>query len=622
MDRDATVRDELPVARKRWDPEAGVVRGLLAGLALSVIVAAAALIGAHQLAPVAAAAGDPRPNIVVVMTDDQAVESMRVMERTRSLLGENGTTFANSFVNFPLCCPSRATFFTGQYAHNHNVLNNTAPDGGFDKFFAEHGSNNLAIWLQDAGYLTAHVGKVMPGYGNSDPNLIPAGWAEWYANLPQGQRVYDYEINENGTTISYGTETTDFKQDVTTERVVDVIERRAPSQQPLFLSVLYTAPHAGGPEPSPQPPADCENFAKPAPRHADAFDNEPLPEPPSFDEEDVSDKPPSVQALPRLDSAERNRIQARYRCRLESLLSVDEGVNRIVTALRESDELDNTLIIFTSDNGFFHGEHRIPNGKNRHYEPSSRVPLIMRGPGIAAGAVVEDLVVNADVPATILDAANAKAGLVLDGVSLLPIAGKNVASIMKTKKRQRQRRAQIRVKTKVTADEDLDVKAKGKVTLRGVKRKLKLKTQRKGLSGAEPGRGVLIEHRDYGAIRTDRYKYVEHTAGADAGAVELYDLDADPDELRNRAGDASHSELRSELADRLSTLLTCAGSSCDDAGTGQTKVFKLRPKANRDRRRILRTLRQDGEAKAWVTIKQTDRLGNTVRKRRRAKLTR
>lgn len=324
------------------------------------------------------------------------------MERTRAMIGAEGASFDESFVNLPLCCPSRATFLTGLYAHNHEITTNSAPFGGFYVFDREFGSSNLATALEGAGYYTAMVGKHLNSYGDEDPEQVPAGWSEWYATLEPNPDVYEYRLNENGTVVSYGSEPADYKADVLNARAVEVISRRAPAPAPLFMWLSYTNPHGGGPNPNPQPPADCDQATKPAPRHATAFDQEPLPTPPSFNEDDVSDKPPSIQAMEPLDAAEIENVTRRYRCTLESLQSVDEGIAQVLTALEASGELDQTLIVFTSDNGFFNGEHRLAQGKGRHYEPATRVPLLLRGPGVPAGMSVVEPVTNADLAPTIL----------------------------------------------------------------------------------------------------------------------------------------------------------------------------------------------------------------------------
>ena len=207
-----------------------------------------------------------------------------------------------------------------------------------------------------------------------------------------------------------------------TAKAVGFINRRAPKPQPFFLWLTYTAPHVAGPDPNPNPPSDCSGAAKPAPRDAHAFDSEPLPMPPNFNEADVSDKPAAIRSRPVLNATQIANIQRHYRCALESLLSVDEGVQKVVDALRANGELDNTLVVFTSDNGYFNGEHRLFLVKRHIYEESIRVPLQMRGPGIPQGVTVGDLSINADLAPTIVDVANASPGLVMDGRSLIPVA--------------------------------------------------------------------------------------------------------------------------------------------------------------------------------------------------------
>ena len=466
-------------------------------IAIGALVAAGS--GASPASPDRAVAAPSSPNVLVIESDDQTVESMKAMQNVNSLIGAQGATFKNNFVNYSLCCPSRSTFLTGEYEHNHGVLGNSPPNGGFQRFQALHGDNNLAVWLEDAGYYTGLIGKYLNGY-NNDP-AVPAGWSEWHAAAPNTQEVYDYTLNDNGKLATYGHAAADFKQDVLTGKAVDFVDRRAPRPKPFFLWLTYTAPHAGGPNPNPQPPANCQDTAKPAPRHAHAFDSEPLPKPPNFNEADVSDKPAAIQRRPLLGASQIADIQRKYRCRLESILSVDEGVKQLVDALRASGELDNTLIVYTSDNGFFHGEHRIPSGKMHIYEESIRVPLEMRGPGIPKGVSIDPLAINADLAPTIVDAAGATPGLTMDGRSLLPVTRK---------------------------------------------------------PGIEKNRQLLVEEPSFEAIRTERYMYAEHGTGEQ----ELYDLANDPYELHSRDGDPAYASVKAQLANRLHRLETCSGASC------------------------------------------------------------
>ena len=384
------------------------LRSRLAGIAM----AAVGLLGVALAGPASeqAAQGGSRPNVVVVMTDDQTLRSLREMPSVRSLLASEGTTYRNFFVNYPLCCPSRATFLTGQYFHNHRVRSN---------YRQLQATETLPVWLRRNGYATGLVGKYLNGYGRDRPRYVPPGWTEWYAALGESEQyVYEYELNENGELVGYGSSPSAFKQDVLTSKAVDFVARRAPSAKPFFLYLAYTAPHLTK-GPRPQPPADCSRSPQPAPRHADAFDGEPLPKGPSFNEANVSDKPSAVRSLPLLDPGRIALLERRYRCTLASLLSVDEGVEDLVNELELSGELDDTVLLFTSDNGFFFGEHRIPAQKQRVYEEAIHVPLVVRGPGFAADATKARLTANVDLTRTILDVARARPGLTQDGVSLL-----------------------------------------------------------------------------------------------------------------------------------------------------------------------------------------------------------
>jgi N-acetylglucosamine-6-sulfatase len=481
------------------NPRGGGALALAIGGAIAIGALVTAGSGASPASPEPAAAAPAKPNVLVIESDDQTVESMKAMQNVNSLIGANGATFTNSFVNYSLCCPSRSTFLTGQYEHNHRVLGNSGPFGGFQRFEALHGDNNLAVWLKNAGYYTGLIGKYLNGYDN-DP-AVPPGWSEWHAAAPMTQEVYDYTLNNNGNLATYGDGVADFKQDVLTGKALDFVRRRAPRPKPFFLWLTYTAPHAGGPDPNPQPPSDCQDTAKPAPRHAHSFDSEPLPTPPNFNELDVSDKPAAIQRRPLLGPTQIANVQRKYRCRLESILSVDEGVKRLVDALQASGELDNTLIVYTSDNGFFAGEHRIPSGKLHIYEESIRVPLEMRGPGIPPGVSIDPLVINADLAPTIVDAAGATPGLTMDGRSLLPV-------------------------TRNPAIEDQ--------------------------------RQLLVEEPSFEAIRTERYMYAEHGTGEQ----ELYDLAIDPYELQSVHDDAAYASVKAQLANRLHRLETCSGASC------------------------------------------------------------
>ena len=453
--------------------------------ACAVLAAAVAVPGGPDAAP---AAVPGAPNVVVIMTDDQDRRSMRVMRQTKRLVGARGATFVNSFATTPLCCPSRATFLTGPYAHNHGVRTNKPGYSALDP------SETVPVWLDRNGYRTGHVGKFLNRYGrDSDPREVPPGWDEWYAFVHSSEfSLYDYTLNENGRLIRYGSAPRDYQTDVYARKAADFVVRNA-GLQPFFLSVATLAPHrdSGGPP-------------RPAPRHAGAFAQARLPRPPSFNEKRVGDKPAFVRGTRRLSSERIRALTQLHRGRLRSLLAVDDLVERVVEALRDTGELANTLLVFTSDNGFLLGQHRL-TGKSWAYESSVRVPLLMRGPGIPAGVTRPQLVGNVDLAATILDAtgANAPASHPLDGTSLLPLA------------RNRD---------------------------------------------ARRGRELLLESYEvpYKALRTQRYLFVRHRSGE----RELYGLAADPDQLRSLHAVRSRNAVERDLNSRLRRLEDCVGQAC------------------------------------------------------------
>jgi N-acetylglucosamine-6-sulfatase len=482
----------------------------------ALLLSAVALAACGDEAP---RAQSPRPNIVVIMTDDQTLESMRVMPGVRSALAAGGTTFDRAFVSTALCCPSRATLFTGQYMHNHGVLGNRPPEGGYGRLDT---TEYLPVWLQRAGYHTTHIGKFLNRYGQDNPPTeVPPGWSEWYASIDLSTYQYTgYQLNENGVVSTYGR----YQADEYSQRAVDAVKRLSPAAAPFFLSVAFLAPHSGGPRDADDPQGLVT--PRPADRHRDSFASEPLPRSPAFNEADVSDKPSFIRRRPRLSAARRAAIEENYRQELESLLAVDEGVVRIVDALRAAGELENTLIVFTSDNGYFHGEHRVPYGKVMVYEPSVRVPLIMRGPGVPRGARRRQLVSNVDLAPTILDAAGAEPGRAQDGRSLFGLLHDR---------------------------------------------------------GLEWGRELLLEGPTgfdavaFSALRNERYLYAEH----DNGERELYDLARDPHQLESLHDDPAHAALEARLAQRLAALQVCAGASCRARPRARLAIRRCRPRVRK-----------------------------------------
>ena len=496
---------------------------LLAGVGLAAILLVALASWAFVLpadsAPVRG--DDPRPNVVVVMTDDQTVADLEAMPRVQRLLGAAGVSFDRSYVSYPVCCPSRATYLSGQYAHNHHVLGLYPPTGGYGRFDARE---SLPVWLERAGYHTVHVGKYLNGYGGETPADPPPGWSEWYGAVGDSTyRMWGYTLNENGVNQTYGSPFDEdprlYQTDVLAERAVDVIERTAAAQAPLFLSVALLAPHHEGDSIRPF----TGHLARPAPRHKGLLADKPLPVSRAFNEADVSDKPSFIRRRPALDAARIDRIVRHYHDRQESLVAVDEAIAEIVRALARADGLDDTYIVFTSDNGYLQGEHRVPSGKLLPYEPSSRVPLIVRGPGLPAGAQSQALVGNVDLAPTILELAQAESGRVVDGQSMLPLA------------REPWRES-------------------GRPLLHETGGRRFAYGREQDAAGAPTVEPVP----NYRAVRTSRWLYVRY----ESGERELYDLRTDPEQLHSLHADPRFEEVLAALQRVLVRLADCAGADC------------------------------------------------------------
>jgi N-acetylglucosamine-6-sulfatase len=500
---------------------------LLAGL----VCATVCFVPAGSAAKKRQTAQPPQPNIVLIMDDDQSVVMQRFLAKTNALIGGQGVTFDNSFVNDPLCCPSRSTMLTGQYTHNHGVRGNSPPSGGYAKLAPTLG-NSLPVWLQRSGYYTAHVGKFLNGYGTDSPDTeVPPGWNEWYGSLddPDGftggsYTAYGYALNQNGTVVHYGSTPNvvtpgTWQTDVYSQQAADLIRRHAPSSQPFFLSVAPRDPHLefGG-------YGGSTNNPRAAPRYDGKLAGLTAPRDPSFNEANVSDKPSNIRDISLLTPTQIAEIDARYRDQAEALLGVDDLVENVVNTLQAQGELDNTVLIFTSDNGFFYGEHRVESDKVRIYEPSIRVPLLIRGPGVPRAVHRAQPVYNVDLAPTILDYANAAPGRTQDGVSLLRV---------------------------------LD----GKRNWLG--RALDLETYHYAASPEDPESPPLF----YRGVRTDRYLYAEYGTGE----RELYDLRKDPFELENAVRKRPYVDAQRALRRLLARLAGCAGAGCE-----QPPALKLR----------------------------------------------
>lgn len=428
--------------KRAFTPARGVVAA--ATIALAIALAAALVGGTGDVS-----AADDRPNIVVIFSDDQQYQSLKAMPFVSKR--DDWVNFSNSMVNTALCCPSRATMLTGQTASHSGIEQNADAAKFKDR-------STLADWLAADGYSTGFIGKYLNKFPwDESEDYIPDGWDYWVSySGKQGYR--DYTLNENGRMVVRD-DPKDYSTDVFTDKTVEFIEAADPDR-PFFAMVSYFAPH--GPWVSPK--RHKGEKVKRIPRTA------------AFAERDVSDKPEWIREMPRPNRAERRALLGKRLDHQRTLLAIDEGVRKIFKALTERGELDETIVIYTTDHGIALGDHRYAK-KNCAYEACSRVPLLIRAPR-AEGRRENALVGNIDIAPTLADYAGIETGVPVDGRSMRPLLERERKRIHKA------------------------------ILLR---------------------RAHGANDRTYWGLRTKRYKYVE----LGNGDRELYDLRRDPYEVSN-----------------------------------------------------------------------------------------
>ena len=516
----------------------------LAALACSAVAVAPAE------ARKAGAGKGKQPNIVVIMTDDQATTELVHMPNVKKLLTDRGTSFSDAVDSFPLCCPARATFITGQYAHNHKVIGNFYPYGWYGM---KDRGNILPAWLQKSGYRTGMVGKWLNGYGaKTCKGEKPKGFDVWrglldlssydYFNFVMsldgkgektwGDAAFAHKLVEFGNVqvidkpepvilevvkklravfgpppyTDFGSEEAkDYSVDVTGDVFAGLLEKEKSQKKPFFMWWSPASPHredvASSPSLLGRPGAD--------------------PRPPNFNQDEASfaKLPANMRNhLPPLTDQAIAQLQLNYEGRVGSLLAVDDHVAKIVKKLKATGQYENTTIIFTSDNGWMQGEHRVPGDKFLPYEESLRVPFIVAGPGIPKGRKIKGQVTNVDFAPTILDLAGAKPGRTLDGVSLLATA--------KNPKKRPDRAISIEAPEPLFA------------------------------SASMPSNRW---DQAYKGVRTDDWKYIVYKV---SGGEELYDLKADPFEINNLAADPAYAAIKAKMIGKLAKVNACAGAKC------------------------------------------------------------
>lgn len=510
-----TVRSVLRGSKVRL---AGVVAVATAvGLSLSALTG-----GGSPTVPTAGAA--VKPNILFVLTDDLDLGELAQMPILQSKLVDKGVTFSNNFVSVSLCCPSRSTTLRGQYSHNTGVKTNGGANGGFATAHANGiEASTVATWLHGAGYRTALIGKYLNGYPNTvSDTYVPPGWDEWYSSVKGNPySEYNYTLNENGTLVSYGSKASDYGNTVYTKKTQDFVTRAAQAGKPFFAYLAVYAPH--GP-------------STPAPQDVNDFPGAQAPRTPNYNEADVSDKPQWVQAKPVLDAAAQAATDAKYRKRIQSLQAVDRSIGKLITTLKNNGQLANTYIVFTSDNGFHLGQHRLPQGKQTAYEEDIHVPLIVRGPGVPAATTRAHIVGNLDLAPTFAALGGATTPAFVDGRSFASLLGANPPALSTW------RHAYL------------------------VEHWTQAGAQAAGAGPQEPADGDQLAAPaangipELHAVRTARYTYTELITGE----KELYDHTVDPFELNNIAATASPS-LLAGLHAQLVALEGCAGATCRTA---------------------------------------------------------
>ena len=433
-----------------------------------------------------------RPNVVFVMTDDMREDDLHWMPHTRELIAERGMNFTDAISPHPLCCPARAELVTGQYAQNNGVQHNAGPFGGFQALDPTH---EISSWFKQGGYQTGFVGKFLNGYTARD--VRPAGWDRWDALSAGVYDYFDFAFENDGEPETFRNS---YVTDKISERTNDTVREFAEDDKPFLIYSWHLAPHYrinGNNKPVPPPAARRDKG-----RFADAV-------PPSFasdafNERNVLDQPRPFRNR-RL--ADPEVITTEHRARLRALQSVDRAVESLVETLRSVGELNNTVIVFSSDNGYSLGEHRFV-GKNVLTHEALQVPLLVRGPGIGQATTSDLPVTLVDLPATITTLGSVQPGWLLDGLSFVP-------------------------------------------ALRGQDQPFRDTTLVQ--TGDDSGDGWA-----YRGVRTSRYLY-----GVNGADGFLYDTVRDPQQLINRFDEPGYQVIRALLEQRRVQLLSCRGQACN-----------------------------------------------------------
>jgi arylsulfatase A-like enzyme len=416
--------------------------------------------------------GAAQPNILLILTDDQRFDELDHMPAVQNELIGRGVRFDNGLISDPLCCPSRATILTGTYSHTNGIYTDYARAGGGFPYFRDE--TTIATVLQSAGYRTALIGKYLNDYNPGDASYIPPGWDRWFAVTRES--YYQYSASDQGTFVDYAGRD-EYLTDVLGQQALSTIAD-TPTGQPLFLYWAPYAPH---------------KHATPAHKYHRSLRDIPPLRPPSYLEADVSDKPQYIQDLASWTSEKQAKVDALHVRQYQSLLSVDDWTHEILLALAQSGRLENTLIVYLSDNGYLMGEHRV-DGKTVPYEESIKVPFIVRWDAAGWGVPRTDthIVSNVDLAQTFATAA---------GTTMPGNEGLNLLRLLN--------HPTTRWRSELLLEHT----------------------------------GPYLGRPAYCGVRTMDWTYVQYATGEE----ELYDLVNDPWQLENRSSDPGYASVLDQL---------------------------------------------------------------------------
>lgn len=439
------------------------------------------------------------PNIVLMILDDQTYESLSRTPAFFNKVAKNGVFFSNCFTNTSICQVARSTLLTGQYSHNHHIIQNETLYSKLDE------SKLLPKALQSAGYRTVLIGKYLNNWRSSnDTDPIPAGWTQWHSVFPtngSGNTYYNYKIDDNGVITLRGSAYADYSTTLINSIALTQIGALT---EPFFMQIAYRAPHNVGVFSTTASPdyLGCLPSSKTFPKGAD------------WNLADVRSKPAYVSSAPLIDSTVEAEINSRWRGATEAIFDLNRSVGQIVDALVAAGKSSNTYIILVSDNGFFNGEQRQTGdqgGKVWPYESSIHVPLIISGPSasVVQNGICNNIVTHVDITATIYALSGVKPPLTQDGISLVPyLTNPNAAPLRKY------------AFIEWLGDDGI--------------------------------------HYNFGTVRSKEWKYTEYATGE----KELYNLLSDPFESTNLAGNSTYAATVAELSALVATGHSCVGASC------------------------------------------------------------